>query len=64
MAMPIMLITGMKVGEIMDEQKLKKSMTEEDYVEIDLRILVHDFLKIIRDYWGLFFGIIIITTII
>lgn len=62
--MPIMLITGMKVGEIMDEQKLKKSMTEEDYVEIDLRILVHDFLKIIREYWGLFFGIIIITTII
>ena len=55
MAMPIMLITGMKVGEIMDEQKLKKSMTEEDYVEIDLRILVHDFLKIIREYWGLFF---------
>lgn len=48
--MPIMLITGMKVGEIMDEQKLKKSMTEEDYVEIDLRILVHDFLKIIREY--------------
>lgn len=43
--MPIMLITGMKVGEIMDEQKLKKLMTEEDYVEIDLRILVHDFLQ-------------------
>ena len=52
--MPIMLITGMKVGEIMDEQKLKKLMTEEDYVEIDLRILGHDFLKIIREYWGLF----------
>lgn len=62
--MLIMLIKGMKVGEIMNEQKLKESMMEEDYVEIDLRILVHDFLKIIREYWGLFFCIVIIAMII
>lgn len=64
MAMQIMIIIGMKVGEIMNEQKLKESMMEEDYIEIDFQNIVLNFLKIIREYWGLFIGIVIITTVV
>ncbi|MFR3043488.1 MAG: YveK family protein [Thomasclavelia spiroformis] len=47
----------------MDEQRLKESMLEDDNIEIDLSELIHDFLKILKDYWGLFLGTIVICTI-
>lgn len=47
----------------MDEQKLKESMMEDDSIEIDLSELIHDFLKVIREYWGLFLGVIVVCTI-
>ena len=65
MVIVIMIIKtiGMKVGDIMDEQRLKESMLEDDNIEIDLSELIHDFLKILKDYWGLFLGTIVICTI-
>lgn len=47
----------------MDEQKLKQAMLEDDEIEIDLMALISDFFKIIKEYWGIFIGIIIITTV-
>ena len=47
----------------MDEQRLKESMMEDDSIEIDLSELIHDFLKILKDYWGVFLGTIVICTI-
>ena len=65
MVIVIMIIKtiGMKVGDIMDEQRLKESMLEDDNIEIDLSELIHGFLKILKDYWGLFLGTIVICTI-
>ena len=56
MVIVIMIIKpiDMKVGDIMDEQRLKESMMEDDSIEIDLSELIHDFLKILKDYWGVF----------
>lgn len=49
----------------MDEQRLKQAMLEEDdEIEIDLVELITDFFKIVREYWGLFVGIVIITTLV
>ena len=49
MVIVIMIIKtiGMKVGDIMDEQRLKESMLEDDNIEIDLSELIHDCLKIL-----------------
>lgn len=47
----------------MDEQKLKQAMLEDDEIEIDLIALIGDFFKIIKEYWGIFIGIVIITTV-
>lgn len=47
----------------MDEQRIKKAMMEDEEIEIDLIGLVFDFFKILREYWGLFIGIVLIVTI-
>lgn len=47
----------------MDEQKLKESMLEDDEVEIDLVALFFNFFKILKEYWGLFVGVVIIVTV-